>query len=40
MALESGVKITALNGNDIKEQHWNAFYNFYLDTKKKWEGNT
>mgnify|MGYP003341889059 FL=1 len=38
-SLESGVKITALNGNDIKEQHWNAFYNFYLDTtEKKWGG--
>ena len=39
VALESGVKITALNGDDIKEQHWDAFYNFYLDTtEKKWGG--
>ena len=40
IALESGVKITALNGDDIKEQHWHAFYNFYLDTTKKGEGRT
>ncbi|MED5472755.1 MAG: GNAT family N-acetyltransferase, partial [Pseudomonadota bacterium] len=38
-ALQNGIKISALNGNDIKSFHWDAFYNFYLDTtEKKWGG--
>ncbi|MEC9101881.1 MAG: GNAT family N-acetyltransferase [Pseudomonadota bacterium] len=38
-ALQNGIKISALNGNDIKSFHWDAFYDFYLDTtEKKWGG--
>ena len=31
------VKIHCLSGGDLKPQHWDAFYRFYLDTSdKKW----
>ena len=37
IALESGVEIECLTGQDIKEHHWDAFYRFYLDTSsRKW----
>lgn len=36
-ALASGVTIERLTGNDILEQHWDAFYQFYIDTgSRKW----
>ncbi len=32
-----GLRIRALTGGDITEGHWDAFFNFYLDTSdKKW----
>jgi predicted N-acyltransferase len=34
---ESGVVLLALTGSDIKEHHWDAFYDFYMDTAdRKW----
>ncbi len=31
------ITITRLRGNDIKPEHWDAFFKFYLDTsQKKW----
>ena len=36
-ALAGDITIEWLTGKDIKERHWNAFYNFYLDTShRKW----
>ncbi len=36
-ALAGGVEIERLTGSDIKEQHWDAFYRFYIDTGgRKW----
>ncbi len=36
-ALASGIKILILEGADIQPQHWDAFFEFYLDTgAKKW----
>jgi len=36
---ESGVRIHALSGGDIKPVHWDAFYRFYMDTTdRKWGG--
>jgi hypothetical protein len=36
-ALRSGVEIELLSGSDLKEQHWDAFYQFYVDTgNRKW----
>lgn len=36
-ALESGVKIITLTGDEISSQHWDAFYRFYrLTTDRKW----
>ncbi len=36
-ALASGLEIECLTGSDIKEQHWDAFFRFYLDTgSRKW----
>tara|TARA_R110002096_G_scaffold26689_12_gene82231 strand:- start:49 stop:1212 length:1164 start_codon:yes stop_codon:yes gene_type:complete len=33
----SGVKIQALNGDDLKPHHWDAFYRFYRNTTdRKW----
>jgi len=32
-----GVRIHSLSGADLKPEHWDAFYEFYLDTtEKKW----
>lgn len=37
IAAETGVKVKALMGDDIKSRHWDAFYRFYLDTvERKW----
>ncbi len=36
-ALADGLTIRALNGGDIKPQHWDAFFAFYMDTgDRKW----
>ena len=36
-AIESGVVIERITGKEILERHWDAFYNFYLDTaNRKW----
>jgi predicted N-acyltransferase len=34
---QDGVEIVALNGADIREEHWDAFFAFYMDTgSRKW----
>jgi len=34
---ESDIQIHVLNGSDIEEHHWDAFYDFYMDTSgRKW----
>lgn len=36
-ALENGISIESLTGDDITSEHWDAFYNFYIDTgMRKW----
>ncbi|HYH17819.1 MAG TPA: GNAT family N-acetyltransferase [Azospirillum sp.] len=36
---ESGVRIHALSGDDIRPAHWDAFFRFYMDTTdRKWGG--
>lgn len=36
-ALASGIKIRWLTGNDLREEHWDAFFDFYMDTgSRKW----
>lgn len=36
-ALGAGVKIELLTGREITEAHWDAFYDFYMDTgSRKW----
>ena len=36
-ALESGIDIQIISGNDLREEHWDAFYQFYGDTGgRKW----
>ncbi len=36
-AQENGVEIVTLTGADITEEHWDAFYGFYMDTgSRKW----
>lgn len=36
-ALSNGIEIEWLTGNDITEAHWDAFYQFYVDTgARKW----
>ena len=36
-ALESGIEIELLSGSDLREEHWDAFYEFYMDTgSRKW----
>jgi predicted N-acyltransferase len=33
----SGIKMLALTGKDIEERHWDAFFEFYIDTgSRKW----
>jgi predicted N-acyltransferase len=34
---QAGLEICALTGPDLKEEHWDAFYRFYMDTgSRKW----
>lgn len=36
-ALANGIEIEWATGADLTEEHWNAFYNFYMDTSsRKW----
>ncbi len=36
-AVANGVEIERLTGSDITEEHWDAFYRFYIDTgSRKW----
>ena len=36
-AVENGVEIEWVTGSDLQEHHWDAFYEFYLDTSnRKW----
>ncbi len=36
-ALENGISIEWLSGRDITEAHWDAFFQFYMDTgERKW----
>lgn len=36
-ALENGISIQILSGRDITEDHWDAYFRFYLDTSnRKW----
>ncbi len=36
-ACANGIEIRALTGSDITESHWDAFYQFYMDTgARKW----
>ncbi len=35
--LESGLTLRRLSGDDLKPQHWDAFFSFYMDTsERKW----
>ncbi len=37
IAVENGVEIQCLTGSQIKELHWDAFFQFYVDTgSRKW----
>lgn len=34
---QAGLEITALTGDDLREEHWDAFFAFYMDTgSRKW----
>jgi predicted N-acyltransferase len=34
---QAGLEIVALSGSDLREEHWDAFYAFYMDTgSRKW----
>ena len=36
---ESGLELLTLNGDSLREEHWEAFYAFYMDTcSRKWGG--
>ena len=36
-AVENGIEIERITGSDLREAHWDAFYEFYLDTGyRKW----
>ena len=36
-ALENGIEIDWLTGSDLTEEHWDAFFHFYIDTgQRKW----
>jgi predicted N-acyltransferase len=36
-ALSAGLRVQILSGRDIQEAHWDAFFNFYMDTgSRKW----
>ena len=37
LVAEQGVTLKALTGNDLREEHWDAFYEYYSDTiGRKW----
>jgi predicted N-acyltransferase len=37
LALDNGIEVDQLTGSDLKEEHWDAFFNFYQDTgSRKW----
>jgi predicted N-acyltransferase len=34
---EAGIELVALTGGDLKKEHWDVFYRFYIDTSdRKW----
>jgi predicted N-acyltransferase len=34
---QAGLEIVAVTGSDLREEHWDAFYGFYMDTgSRKW----
>jgi predicted N-acyltransferase len=36
-AVAAGIEIVALSGSDLRDEHWDAFYEFYMDTgSRKW----
>ena len=36
-AIETGIEIERITGSDLSEEHWDAFYQFYVDTgARKW----
>jgi len=36
-ALEAGIEVEHLTGTDLREEHWDAFFAFYMDTgNRKW----
>jgi predicted N-acyltransferase len=36
-AVSAGIDIEVLTGKDLREEHWDAFYRFYMDTSsRKW----
>jgi predicted N-acyltransferase len=36
-AIENDIEIECLSGNDLREEHWDAFFGFYMDTgARKW----
>ncbi|MEO0619026.1 MAG: GNAT family N-acetyltransferase [Pseudomonadota bacterium] len=36
-ALENDLEVRWITGSDLREEHWDAFYNFYMDTgARKW----
>ena len=32
---ETGVKIHTLTGDDLRQEHWDVFYKFYMDTSDR-----
>ena len=37
IALENDIEVEWLTGKDLKEEHWDAFFHFYMDTgSRKW----
>ncbi len=36
-AMENGIEVEEVTGSDLNEDHWDAFYQFYIDTgSRKW----
>lgn len=36
-AIETGIEIQALRGDELTDEHWDAFFDFYMDTgSRKW----
>ncbi len=38
-SIETGINIEKIAGRDLKTEHWDAFYNFYVDTSNRKWGN-